>query len=99
MKRTIIILACSLLISCTTAKTVVDKTQDLCHSELLKSAEVIAEATSRGVLVSELVDLFCGMVDVADIFTKTTNNGVVQYQDSPRVQAVKLLQSKGELKQ
>lgn len=71
--------------------------QAACQSELVNAPDVIAEAKIRGVSVGQLVDAFCGLVDVAAIFTAEPKPGVARQAMSPRDQAVTLLRAKGEL--
>jgi hypothetical protein len=68
-----------------------------CQSELVNAPDVIAEAKVRGVSVGQLVDAFCGLVDVAAIFAAEPKPGVARTAMSPRDQAVTLLRAKGEL--
>lgn len=71
--------------------------QAACQSELVNAPDVIAEAKVRGVSVGQLVDAFCGLVDVAAIFAAEPKSGVARQAMSPRDQAVTLLRAKGEL--
>jgi len=72
--------------------------QAACQSELVNAPDVITEAKVRGVSVSQLVDAFCGLVDVAAIFTAEPKPGVARQAMTPRDQAVTLLRAKGEVK-
>lgn len=62
--------------------------------------EVIEEAEVRGVSVGQLVDAFCGLVDVAAIFTepKPASGGPRLAAQKPADQALALLRAKGEIK-
>ena len=82
---------------CAWFKGAVTAGQAACQTELANVPEVIAEAKVRGISVDQLVDAFCGMVDVASIFTSEAKPGTARKAALPRNQAVTLLRAKGEL--
>lgn len=89
--------AASMSQGCSFFRSAVSASQAACQSELANVPEVIAEAKVRGISVDQLVDAFCGMVDVASIFTSEAKPGTARKAALPRNQAVTLLRAKGEL--
>jgi len=89
MKK-LIVLALLILPSCAFLKGAEVVAQDACHSGLLQSAAVQAEAFDRGLPLVEIVDKFCAMVDVAAVFDakRASANG-----SSPRALAEALLRA------
>lgn len=82
---------------CAWFRTAVSASQAACQAELASVPEVITEAQVRGVSVGQLVDAFCGLADVAAIFTTEAKPGITRTAMLPRGQAVALLRAKGEI--
>ena len=94
----VVALALPLLASCALFRGAVVAGQDLCRAELAQSQEVRDEAAIRKISTGELVDAFCGLVDVASIFATEAKPGIARTAMAPRNQAVILLRAKGEIK-
>ena len=93
----IVALTLPLLTSCALFRGAVVAGQDLCRAELAQSQDVRDEAQIRKIPTGELVDAFCGLVDVAAIFSTEARSGLARPALTRQAQAVALLKSKGEL--
>lgn len=98
-KSTAALLVLLALPGCQAFAKVVDSAQDVCETKLAVLPEIIQEAAVRGVSVGQLTDAFCGLVDVAAIFTekKPASGGPRLAAQKPEAQALALLRAKGEI--